>query len=153
MRTLLAQTVLALWADEAGFVLSAEAVAVGALGVAGLTVGANAISNSVNAELEETAYALRSLDQSYSIPEQRSAGAWTAGSSFTQKPVAEAREELRKQIQRDRAAEEAARKKEAATESKPAPAAPPRKKKKSKTAANEATPVLYAPEPIATAQE
>src|SRR5687767_2935224 len=76
----------ALWADESGLVVSAEAVAVGTLGVVGAAVGAGAVAHSVNAELEETAFALRSLDQSYSIPEQRIGNAFVAGSSYTQKP-------------------------------------------------------------------
>ena len=103
------RTLKALWRDETGLVLSAEAVAVGTLGVVGAAVGAGAVARSVNAELEETAFALRSLDQSFSIPEQRACGAFVAGSTFTQKPVKEAHEELRRQIERDRAAEEKAR--------------------------------------------
>ncbi len=99
----------ALWNDESGLVLSAEAVAVGTLGVVGAAVGAGAVARSVNSELEETAFALRSLDQSFSIPEQRAGNSFVAGSSYTQKPVAEAHEELRQQIKRDRAAEEKAR--------------------------------------------
>jgi len=141
------RALLAFWKDEAGFVLSAEAVAVGALGVAGVAVGANAVSKSVNAELEETAFAIRSLDQSFSIPESKGAGAWTAGSSYTQKPVKEAHAELQKQIDRDRAEEEKARAKAPAEDNKPAPpAATPKKKKKNKTSVeDDRVPVLYAP--------
>ncbi|QDT55059.1 hypothetical protein Pan44_31000 [Caulifigura coniformis] len=120
----------ALWFDDSGFVLSAEAVAVGTLGVVGAAVGAGAVARSVNSELEEMAFALRSLDQSYSIPEQRIGQAFVAGSSFTQKPVAEAHDELRQQIQRDREAEEKARLKSEEPEKKPRPGETPRKKKK-----------------------
>jgi hypothetical protein len=132
----------ALWGDESGLVLSAEAVAVGALGVAGVAVGAGAISHSVNAELEETAFALRSLDQSYSFPEQRIGNAFVAGSSYTQKPVKEAHKELREQIERDRAAQEKAQKAEEQKPSQP----PKKKKKKNKDGdGDELEPVTFAP--------
>lgn len=87
-----------LWHDEADYVLSAEAVTVGTLGVAGATVGLSALSHSVQDELTETAFAIRSLDQSFRIPEQRGAGAWTAGSAYIQPDIEQAREELRRTI-------------------------------------------------------
>jgi hypothetical protein len=133
----------ALWGDESGLVLSAEAVAVGALGVAGVTVGAGALAHSVNAELEETAFAIRSLDQSYSFPEQKIGNAFVAGSSFTQKPVKEAHKELREQIERDRAAQEKAQK---AEEPKPAVQPPKKKKKKNKADDDDLEPVTFVPE-------
>ncbi|HVJ87723.1 MAG TPA: hypothetical protein VM452_18825 [Caulifigura sp.] len=141
------RTLKALWRDESGLVLSAEAVAVGTLGVVGAAVGAGAVARSVNAELEETAFALRSLDQSFSIPEQRSHGAFVAGSSFTQKPVKEAHEELRKQIEHDRAAEEEARLKAGQDEKPTEPSRPaPKKKKKGKDKGDaEFEPATYAP--------
>jgi hypothetical protein len=143
----------ALWFDESGFVLSAEAVAVGTLGVVGAAVGAGAVARSVNAELEETAFALRSLDQSYSIPGQKIGNAFTAGSAFTQKPVAESHAELRKQIERDRAAEEKARLKAADAEKDsekpiPSPKKTPAKKKKGQGSEEEREPVAFAPEAI-----
>ncbi len=73
--------------DESGAVLSAELALVGTMGVVGATVGLSAAATSVQEELAEVASAFRSLDQSYSIPEQRIGGAWTAGSSYAQ-PVA-----------------------------------------------------------------
>jgi len=88
-----------LWADEAGYILSAEAVTVGTIGVVGATVGIGAVSESVNQELKETAYAIRSLDQSYCIPAQYGCGAWTAGSCFVQQDVEEARADLGLYIQ------------------------------------------------------
>ncbi len=144
------RALLALWQDESGFVLSAEAVAVGTLGVVGAAVGAGAVARSVNSELEETAFALRSLDQSFSIPEQRIGNAFVAGSSYTQKPVAEAHRELREQIERDRAAEENARRNAEANEkpnAAPAPKKPRNKKGKDKgeSEAGETEPVLYVP--------
>lgn len=143
----------ALWIDESGFVLSAELVAVGTLGVVGAAVGAGAVARSVNAELEETAFALRSLDQSYSIPGQKIGNAFVAGSSFTQKPVAVSHAELRKQIERDRAAEEKARLKaaDAEKESDQPAASPkknPKKKKPGKESDDDREPVVFVPEGV-----
>lgn len=78
-----------LWEDEAGFVLSAEAVLLGTVGVIGATVGLTAASRAINDELVEMAYAFRSLDQSYSFKGTASCGAWTAGSCYVQPPVEE----------------------------------------------------------------
>ena len=77
------------WNDELGAVLSAELVTVGTVAVVGTTVGLGALRDSVNEELVDTAKAIRSMDQSYSIPGRSGGGAWTAGSSFKQRPVAE----------------------------------------------------------------
>ncbi len=88
-----------LWADEGGYVLSAEAVTVGTVGVLGATVGVGAMSESVNQELTETAYAIRSLDQSYYIAPMRGCGSWTAGSCFIQRDVEEAHADLGLYIQ------------------------------------------------------
>jgi hypothetical protein len=137
---------IALWEDESGLVLSAEAVAVGTLGVIGAAVGAGAVAHSVDAELEEVAFAFRSLDQSYSVPGQRIGKAFVAGSSFTQKPVEQAHKELREQIKRDREAEEKARQKaheEATKDEKPAQ--PPKKKKKKNKDDDEMEAVSYVP--------
>lgn len=78
-----------LWNDEAGVILSAEAVVLGTVGVVGLTTGLSMVSKSVNSELQDLAFAMRSLDQSYEIPAQRGCGASTAGSCFRQEPVEE----------------------------------------------------------------
>lgn len=92
-----------LWSDEGGAILSSELVLVGTVGVIGATVGLNAISTAVNEELEDVAFAIRSLDQSYTIPATSGCGAWTAGSSFQQEPVKESLRELEEQIDRDEA--------------------------------------------------
>jgi len=76
-----------LWNDEFGVVLSAELVVLGTVGVLGLTTGLSMVSKSVNGELQDLAFAMRSLDQSYALPAQRACGAYTAGSSFKQEPV------------------------------------------------------------------
>ena len=83
-----------LWRDEAGVLLSAEAVVVGTVAVVGLTTGLTVVAKSVNEELQDVAFAIRSLDQSYSIPAIEGCGARTAGSSFTQEPVKESLAEL-----------------------------------------------------------
>ncbi|MFV0445904.1 MAG: hypothetical protein ACK5Q5_20185 [Planctomycetaceae bacterium] len=93
-----------LFSDEAGFILSSELVLVGTLGVIGATVGLNAISTAVNEELEDVAFAIRSLDQSYEVRGIEGCGAWTAGSAFHQEPVKESLRELDEQIDRDEAA-------------------------------------------------
>ena len=83
-----------LWRDEAGVLLSAEAVVVGTVAVVGLTTGLTVVAKSVNEELQDVAFAIRSLDQSYSIPAIEGCGAKTAGSSFTQEPVEKSLAEL-----------------------------------------------------------
>ena len=83
-----------LWRDEAGVLLSAEAVVVGTVAVVGLTTGLTVVAKSVNEELQDVAFAIRSLDQSYSIPAMEGCGAKTAGSSFTQEPVEKSLAEL-----------------------------------------------------------
>ena len=83
-----------LWKDEHGFLLSAEAVVVGTIAVVGLTTGLSVVAKSVNEELQDVAFAIRSLDQSYRIPAQEGCGAMTAGSSFKQEPVERSLDEL-----------------------------------------------------------
>ena len=83
-----------LWKDEHGILLSAEAVVVGTVAVVGLTAGLSVVTKSVNEELQDVAFAIRSLDQSYSIPAQESCGAMTAGSCFKQEPVEKSLDEL-----------------------------------------------------------
>ncbi|MDB5388184.1 MAG: hypothetical protein JWM11_3830 [Planctomycetaceae bacterium] len=75
------------WEDEGGALLSAELVAVGTVAVIGTTVGLSTLSKSVNSELQEVAYSIRSLNQSYAFPGHASCRAWTAGSSYTQPDV------------------------------------------------------------------
>ncbi len=83
-----------LWRDEAGVLLSAEAVVVGTIAVVGLTTGLTVVAKAVNEELQDVAFAIRSLDQSYSIPAIEGCGARTASSSFTQEPVKKSLAEL-----------------------------------------------------------
>jgi len=76
-----------LWSDEAGVIMSAEAVVLGTVGVVGLTAGLSVAAKAVNSELQDLGFAIRSLDQSYEIPATHGCGAYTAGSSFKQEPV------------------------------------------------------------------
>lgn len=78
-----------LWGDECGAVVSAELVAVGTVAVVGASVGLNSLSNALNEELADLSRAIRSLDQSYSFQGYQSRRARFAGSSYTQRPVAE----------------------------------------------------------------
>jgi hypothetical protein len=93
-----------LWNDETGSVVSAELVLLGTLGVVGVGVGAAAIGDTADAEMEEVAYSIRSVDQSYGVGGFHGCGAWTAGSFYRQPPVEESRAALREQIRRERAA-------------------------------------------------
>ena len=54
-----------LWADEAGFIVSAELVLVSTILVLGMTVGLSEVSFAVNQELEDVASAFGSINQSY----------------------------------------------------------------------------------------
>lgn len=84
-----------LWRDERGAVVTSELVLLGTVGVIGATVGAQKLSKALNEEMTDIAHAIRSLDQSYTIPERKSCcGAWTAGSTFKQMPVEQAIRDL-----------------------------------------------------------
>ena len=87
-----------LWCDETGTIVSAEAVMVATLGVAGVTAGLDSVSKSVNEELQDVAFAIRSLDQSFSLQPRQSAGANVAGSRFQQTSVEESHAALRQHI-------------------------------------------------------
>lgn len=89
------------WNDEAGLILSSEAVLLGTLGVIGASVGLSAASRAVNDELTDLAFAFRSLDQSYEFSGTRGCAGWTAGSQFHQRPVAETLRELHERVERE----------------------------------------------------
>lgn len=82
------------WEDETGAVVSAELVAVGTVTVLGGSVGLNLLATSVNDELRETAFAIRSLNQSYAVAGHASPRAWAAGSAYTQPDVQQSLKEL-----------------------------------------------------------
>ncbi|WP_166828820.1 branched-chain amino acid aminotransferase [Thalassoroseus pseudoceratinae] len=56
-----------LWADEAGFVVSAELILVCTILVLGLVVGLAEVGTGVNEEMEDVGSAIGSVNQSYSF--------------------------------------------------------------------------------------
>ena len=52
--------------DENGFLMSAELILIGTIGVLGLVVGLSEVSFAINNELEDVASAFSSMNQSYS---------------------------------------------------------------------------------------
>lgn len=78
---------MSLWQDESGVVVSAETVLVGTVGVMGAVTALNVAAKAVDGELRDLGFALRSLDQSFSIPGRCGCGSYTAGSCFQQAPV------------------------------------------------------------------
>ena len=83
-----------LWADERGFILSAEMVTVGTVALLGATVGLKVAEYATNKELQDFAAALRGLNQSYSVSGYATPGAATAGSGFSDNPQADQAEIL-----------------------------------------------------------
>ena len=83
-----------LWSDESGMIVSAEAVTVGTVAVLGATAGLSTASTALNEELLDVARAIRSLDQSYSVPGRQSGRAWTSGSSYLQQSVEKSLQDL-----------------------------------------------------------
>lgn len=78
----------ALWADDSGFIITAELVLVGTIVVLGLLSALIAVRDAVGGELSDVACAIRSLDQSYYYgglsARKNFCGfkSWTAGSSY-----------------------------------------------------------------------
>ena len=102
------------WRDEAGVLLSTEAAIVGTVAVVGISTGLTVVAKSVNEELKDVGFAIRSLDQSYNIPARKGcAGGMTAGSAFQQAPVKKSLADLcevaRKAEQSEKAAQDRAR--------------------------------------------
>ena len=95
MRTRMQEIGQRFWRDESGVVVSAELAMVATLGVVGATVGIDTLSKSVNEELSDVAFAIRSFDQSFSVKKRESAGAQVAASRFEQLDVKTAHEQLR----------------------------------------------------------
>lgn len=57
---------VALWNDEAGFLISAELALVSTIGVLGMVAGLSEVSNNVTGEMHDVGSAFTQLDQSYS---------------------------------------------------------------------------------------
>ena len=71
-----------LWADDAGFVISAELILVATLLVVGLIVGLTSLRNQVVQELVDVGQAIGSMSQSYSYSGTKKYGlGFTHGSS------------------------------------------------------------------------
>ena len=70
------------WKDEAGGVISAELVTIGAVVTVGAVAGLQTVSSAINDELHDVTRAIRSLDQSYSYRGLRGCNSMTAGSAF-----------------------------------------------------------------------
>lgn len=80
----------ALWKDDSGAVMSAEAVLLGSVVLTGATVGLSTLNESINQELTDLSRAIRSLDQSFVLPGHENAyGARTAGSQFVDDTAAD----------------------------------------------------------------
>ena len=72
-----------LWSDDNGALLATEFLFMSAMLTIGTVTGLVAVRQAMLSELVETANAIMALDQSYSFSGQSFAGAWTAGSSAT----------------------------------------------------------------------
>jgi hypothetical protein len=71
-----------LWADETGFVVSAELVLVATITVIGMIVGLSTVRDTVITELADTASAIGQINQSYSYGGVTGHTASVAGSFF-----------------------------------------------------------------------
>lgn len=85
----------ALWNDETGAVVCAEAVLLVTLAVVGGAVGLATTAKSIGGEFHDIAFAFRSLDQSYCYKGFDKGYAWSVGSCYQQSSVKEAHKELR----------------------------------------------------------
>lgn len=75
-----------LWADEAGFIISAELVLVATIVVIGLIVGLTVVRNQVVQELVDVGQAIGSLSQTYAFAGTKKCGVGlTDGSSYIDK--------------------------------------------------------------------
>jgi len=75
-----------LWNDDAGFILSAEAVFLFTIMVLGVTVGMVAVRNATVGGLVGVANAISSINTSYSYTGFSTCGATTSGSSYSGSP-------------------------------------------------------------------
>jgi hypothetical protein len=75
-----------LWADDAGFVVSAELVLVATILVIGMIVGMTSLRNQVVEEMVDVGQAIGSMSQSYALGGVKKCGAfYTDGSCYTDK--------------------------------------------------------------------
>ena len=73
---------VALWKDEAGFLLSAELVLIASIAVLSMVVGLSEVANAVNQELEDVASAFGSVNQSFRYQGLTGHGGSSNGSRF-----------------------------------------------------------------------
>ena len=59
------QTLLALWKDDAGFIVSAELVLIATIAVLSMLVGLSEVAHAVNQELEDVGSAFGAINQTY----------------------------------------------------------------------------------------
>lgn len=80
-----------LYAEEAGFIISAEIVIILTIGVIGMVVGLSSLQNALISEFADLGLAFQALNQSYSTPSYRGCmkwwgwggrTSWVAGSAF-----------------------------------------------------------------------
>lgn len=75
-----------LWHDDCGAILSVEYMLIYTTLVTGIVAGLTSLRNAVLVELNETARAVVSLDQSYSISGIKGCGGSSGGSAVTDQP-------------------------------------------------------------------
>lgn len=75
-------TMMKLWNDEAGFVVSVELVLISTITVIGLMTGLTAVRDGVVSELSDTAGAVQDMNQSYTYNGVIGHSGSTAGSDF-----------------------------------------------------------------------
>ena len=73
---------LRLWRDEAGYVVSTEAVLVSAIVLMGLITGLTTFRNEIASELADAGAAIGSINQTYSYGAVTSHNSSVAGSTF-----------------------------------------------------------------------
>ena len=73
---------LALWNDEAGFIVSAELVLISTIAVLAMVVGLSEVAGAVNQELGDVATAFGSVNQSFRYQGLTGHGGTNNGSNF-----------------------------------------------------------------------
>ena len=75
-----------LYADEAGFIVSAELVLIATIAVLSMIVGLSEVANNINQELEDVGSAFGSIQQSYEFDGSRGHEGSHHGSGFRDTP-------------------------------------------------------------------
>lgn len=69
--------------DDAGFIVSAELVLIGSIGILAMVVGLSEVAININNELEDVASAFGSMNQSFRANGQNGCGGRSSGSSHS----------------------------------------------------------------------